>query len=214
MPDHNRTMIDAAVAGDRAAMDRLLRAASPRMERQLSGYRLHADERADALQNARLQIMRRLSSFREEARLSTWVYRITANEALMILRVRRRTTGRFVGGMVLEDLGSLPSMQDPQEPDAALCAARKSARLHREIERLPSNYRAVLVAHYLDDLDLRAASERLGLSTAAVKARLWRARESMRGALARAEHRAAAATQRAPAWQGVETGSRTAPSNA
>jgi len=183
--------VRAAAAGDRAAMDRLIREISPQMQRQLNGYGLDAEERADALQNARLKIVRRLSSFRDDARLSTWVFRVTANEALMLLRARRRSSGRLVAGLHLEELGSLPAMQDLREADAVLCAARGAARLRRELERLPSNHRAVLVAHYLDDLDLREASERLGVSESSVKGRLWRARESMRTALAGDERRAA-----------------------
>ena len=187
---HDET-VRAAVAGDRAAMDRLLRGLSPRMERQLNSYGLDAHERADALQNALLKIVRGLSSFREDARLSTWVFRLTANEALMLLRARRRNTKRLVGGLALDELGSLPAMHDPREADAALCAARKVARVHREIARLPESHRAVLVAHYLDGLDLDEASRRLGVSTSAVKGRLSRARSSMRAALERGERQAA-----------------------
>lgn len=183
--------IRAAAAGDREAMDRLIREVSPRMQKQLNGYGLDAEERADAHQNALLKIVRRLSTFREDSQLSTWVFRITANEALMLLRERRRSTGRLVGGLQLEELGSLPAMQDLREADDTFCAARKAARLRREIERMPSNYRDVLIAHYLDELDLREASERLGVTESAVKARLWRARECMRVALAGAERHAA-----------------------
>jgi RNA polymerase sigma-70 factor (ECF subfamily) len=191
MTEPDTEMISAAAAGDRGAMDRLIRAVSPRMQRQLSAYGLDPEERADALQNALLKIVRRLGSFREQAQLSTWIFRVTENEALMLLRVRRRSTGRLVAGMAPDELESLPGMQDHRDADATICAARKTARLHREIARLPSNYRAVLVAHYLEELDLRESSERLGVSTSAVKARLWRARESMRTALAGAESRAA-----------------------
>ena len=149
------------------------------------------------LQNALLQIVRGLSSFRQDARLTTWIFRITENEALMLLRARRRSAGRVVAGLVLEELGSLPGMHDPHEADDVLCAARKAARVHREVARLPSNYRTALVAHYLDELDLGEASERLGVSTAAVKARLWRARKSMRAALVKVEPQAALASGRA-----------------
>ena len=183
--------IRAAAAGDREAMDRLIREVSPRMQKQLNGYGLDAEERADAHQNALLKIVRRLSTFREDSQLSTWVFRITANEALMLLRERRRSTGRLVGGLQVEELETLPAMQDLREADDTFCAARKAARLRLEIDRMPSNYREVLVAHYLDELDLREASERLGVTESAVKARLWRARECMRAALVAAERRAA-----------------------
>jgi RNA polymerase sigma-70 factor (ECF subfamily) len=185
-------MVRAAAAGDRSAMDRLLRKYSPRMQRQLNAYGLDAEERADVLQEALVKIVRGLSSFRQDARLSTWIFALTANEALMMLRVKRRSTARVVAGLALEELGSLPATDDSRQADAALCAARGAARVHRELERLPSTYRAVLVAHYLDELALDDAGQRLGLSTSAVKARLWRARRSMRAALERAERPAAA----------------------
>lgn len=183
--------VRAAVAGDRSAMDRLIRELSPQMKRQLEGYGLDAEERADALQNALFKVARGLPSFREDARLSTWVFRLTANEALMLLRARRRSTGRFVAGLALDELGSLHGMQDTHEADAVLCAARNAARVRREIARLPSDYRAVIVAHYLEELDLDEASQQLGVSTSAVKGRLSRARSCMRDALVRAERRAA-----------------------
>ncbi len=183
--------VRAARGGDRAAMDRLIRRLSPRMERQLTSYGLDPQERADALQNALLNVVRGLDSFREESQVSTWAFRLTANEALMMLRSRRRRSGQLVADLVLEDLGSLPGMPAPLEPDAALCTARTAARVHREIERLPAHYRAVVVAHYLDELDLEEASRRLGVSTSALKGRLWRARSSMRASLEREERRAA-----------------------
>lgn len=172
-------------------MDQLIREITPRMQRQLNGYGLDPEERADALQNALLKVVRGLGAFREDAQLSTWVFRVAENEALMLLRIRQRSSGRLVGGLVLDELGSLPGMQVPPEVEDAFCAARQGARVRREIARLPSNYRAALVAHYLDELDLEEASERLGVSTSAVKARLWRARNSMRAALAKVEPQAA-----------------------
>ena len=168
-------------------MDRLVRSVSPRMQQQLTGYGLDADERADALQNALLQIVRRLSSFREESLLSTWIFRVTANAALLILRTRRRNSSRVVYGRHLEVLSSLVAMDDSDGVEASFCAARRAARVRREIARLPSSYGAVLVAHYLDELDLCESSARLGVSVAAVKGRLWRARECMRTAMAGAE---------------------------
>jgi len=176
---------------DRAAMDRLIREISPRMDRQLLSYGLDPDERADALQNALLKVVRGLDGFREDARLSTWLFRLTANEALMLLRTRRRTSGRLVPGIAPEDLEDVSGHERPSQPDAALCAARSALRVRQEIERLPEHHRAVIVAHYLDELDLEESSERLGLSTSALKGRLLRARSSMRAALARSDQRAA-----------------------
>lgn len=174
----------AAARGDGAAMDRLVRVISPRMKAQLGAYGLDPQERADALQNALLKVLRHLGTFREDAQLSTWLYRLTENEALMLLRSRRRTT-RLVTGVALEDLGRAPAIHRSSEPDAALCAARSAAWVREEIERLPAHHRAVIVAHYLDELDLEESSQRLGVSTSAVKGRLMRARRSMRAARAR-----------------------------
>src|SRR5690606_27981604 len=94
-----RDILDAALIGDPTALDTVLKTIKPHVERQLLRYPVSAEDRRDLLQATLMQIVRRLGSFRAEARFSTWLFRVTANEALMLLRSRRRHRARFVEGL-------------------------------------------------------------------------------------------------------------------
>ncbi len=196
-PQTTRTSIDAtsswaggvaelaarAATGDRKAMNRLLRELEPAIQLQLGRYHLSRDERADAMQNALLKVARGLASFRQDARFSTWLFRLTENEALMFLRSRKRRAGRLVTGLLLDELGALPAMRVDRPAELDFCAARSAGRVRRAIANLPPSYGAALEAHYFDDLDLQESSRKLGVSEAAVKSTLWRARARMRSVL-------------------------------
>src|SRR5690606_18690071 len=79
-----RETLDRAVAGEPPALDYLLRTIRPHVERQLLRYPVSDEDRRDLLQATLMQIVRRLGSFRAESSFSTWLFRVTANEALML----------------------------------------------------------------------------------------------------------------------------------
>src|ERR1041384_4935715 len=107
-----RETLDRAVAGDTHALDPLLKTIRPYVERQLLRYPVSDEDRRDLLQATLMQIVRRLGSFRAESSFSTWLFRVTANEALMLMRSRRRHRARVVEGLDWEELATLPSMND------------------------------------------------------------------------------------------------------
>lgn len=125
---------------------------------------------------------RALPDFRGESSVATWLYRIATNAAVDLLRspaFRRRTT----------------SLEETGEPDASVLGERPSNIEHQAIrnemnacirevvDRLPANYRAVLVLCDLEGYTAPEMAERLGLSLDAAKIRLHRARGRLRKAL-------------------------------
>src|SRR5215211_2372848 len=114
-----RDTLDAAVSGDAAALDHVLKTIKPHVERQLLRYPVSDEDRRDLLQATLMQVVRRLGSFRAEASFSTWLFRVTANEALMLMRSRRRHRARFIEGFDWEELATLPPVNDNErmEPD-------------------------------------------------------------------------------------------------
>ena len=70
------------------------------------------EDRRDLLQATLMQIVRRIGSFRGDSSFSTWLFRVTANEALMMMRSQRRHRARLVEGLELEDLSALPAAND------------------------------------------------------------------------------------------------------
>jgi RNA polymerase sigma-70 factor (ECF subfamily) len=183
-----RDTLERAVAGDNATLDQLLRKITPHVERQLLRYPVSDEDRRDLLQATLMQIVRRLGSFRAESSFSTWLFRVTANEALMLMRSRRRHRARVVEGLDWEELATLPSMNDNEMPaDVGLVGKERDEKVRDALAELPEDYRDVVVAHYHMDLGLQEIADRLDLSESAVRSRLHRARTRLRSLLERQE---------------------------
>jgi RNA polymerase sigma-70 factor, ECF subfamily len=176
--------LDSAVRGDTHALDDVLTTIRPHVERQLLRYPVSEEDRRDLLQTTLMQIVRRLGSFRAESSFSTWLFRVTANEALMLMRSRRRQRARVVEGLDWEDLAALPSSDDGETMQDARAAARqRDDRVRHLLAELPEDYRDVVVAHYHLDLGLHEIASKLDISESAVRSRLHRARSRLRSML-------------------------------
>ena len=178
-------ILDSAVSGDTVALDHVLRMIRPHVERQLLRYPVSDEDRRDLLQTTLMQIVRRLGSFRAESSFSTWLFRVTANEALMLMRSRRRHRARVVEGLDWEELATLPSMNDNEvtQVDVGVEHRERDARVRDALKDLPADYRDVVVAHYHLDLGLQEIADKLAITESAVRSRLHRARTRLRSLL-------------------------------
>jgi RNA polymerase sigma-70 factor, ECF subfamily len=182
----NAETLRLARDGDRAAQNELVRTLVPHIERQLMRYPVAEEDRLDLLQATLMQVVRRLGSFRGDSSFSTWLFRVTANEALMLMRSHRRHRARVLGGLDLEDLATLPAMNDAdarERSDVLVANAERDARIRDALDRLPREYRDVVVAHYHEALGLQEIANRFDLTESAVRSRLHRARTRLRGLL-------------------------------
>ena len=149
---------------------------------------LRNDEEAqDALQEAFLQAFRALPRFEGNARISTWLHRIVVNAALMRIRSRKSRPEESIEPF-------LPTFQDDGHASVAfreweggadelLERAETRALVRSAIERLPETYREILTLRELEELDTAEVAELLGITANAVKIRLHRARQALRGML-------------------------------
>lgn len=182
----DKTTLLQASHGDRQALSELVLVLRPRIEKQLLRYPLSDEDRQDVVQSTLMQILRRVGSFRGDSSFSTWLFRVTANEALMLMRSQRRHRARVVGGLDLEDLGTLPSSVDPgaqERADDVAVAGERDARVRAALEALPAEYRDVVSLHYSQDLGLQEIADRLSTTESAVRSRLHRARSRLRSLL-------------------------------
>ncbi len=182
-------ILDSAVKGDSPALDHVLRVIRPHVERQLLRYPVSDEDRRDLLQATLMQIVRRLGSFRAESSFSTWLFRVTANEALMLMRSRRRHRARVVEGLDWEELATLPSVNDNEvtQVDVGVEHRERDARVRDALKELPADYRDVVVAHYHLDLGLQEIADKLAITESAVRSRLHRARTRLRSLLEKDE---------------------------
>jgi RNA polymerase sigma-70 factor (ECF subfamily) len=184
----DKTTLLMASQGDTAALNTLVARLRPHVEKQLLRYPLSEEDRADLTQSTLLQIIRRVGSFRGDSSFSTWLFRVTANEALMLMRSQRRHRTRLVEGLDLEDLGNLPAANDGsnnERADEAALVAERDARVRAALDELPAEYRDVVSLHYSQDLGLQEIATRLSTTESAVRSRLHRARSRLRSILSR-----------------------------
>jgi RNA polymerase sigma-70 factor, ECF subfamily len=136
----------------------------------------------EVVQEAALKAYKALSSFRGEAKFSTWLVKITLNEARM--RLRR---SRAESEVSLEDFADdgdsdyTPAvLTDWREiPSEALDRKELRVLLQRGLDELPEKYREVLILRDVRELNIEETAQLLGISIGMVKTRLFRARLMM-----------------------------------
>jgi RNA polymerase sigma-70 factor (ECF subfamily) len=185
----DKSTLEDAARGDPSALTALVTVLRPHIEKQLLRYPLTDEDRHDLLQATLLQIVRRVGSFRGDASFSTWLFRVTANEALMLMRSQRRHRARLVQGLDLEDLGSLPAANDAANlyADSTVASSERDAKVQEALRELPAAYRDVVSLHYKEDLGLHEIAARLATTESAVRSRLHRARSRLRAILERSD---------------------------
>ena len=148
---------------------------------------LHDDAEAeDALQEAYIKAYGAMGSFRGEAKVSTWLARIVANEALQRLRKRNRR-GAIIplhSGDAIEEIHEIPEDGMSKGPEGMAARAEMRKLLEKRIDALPDAYRPVFVLRAVEDLSIEEIAEVLHVPAATVRTRFFRARSLLREALA------------------------------
>ncbi len=164
-------LIARILSGDLRALETLMRLHNRTLFRTARAILRNDADAEDAVQDAYVQAYRKLATFRGESKLSTWLVRIAANEALM----RRRRNPRSVEAPEQQEAASeAPGPQD----DAERAQMRRLLETH--IDALPDPYRAVFVLRAVEELDVGETAAALGIPEATVRTRYFRARGLMR----------------------------------
>ena len=171
-------------AGEDAAFERLVRLYSGRMLAVARRFLPNEEDASDAVQDAFLSAFRAIDRFQGEARLSTWLHRIVVNACLMKLRTRRRRPeGKIedlLPGFLEDGHFERPGAPWQERADVLLESAENQKLVREAIALLPENYRTVLLLRDIEGFDTQQTAEELGMTTAAVKTRLHRARQALR----------------------------------
>jgi len=177
--DEVAALVIAAKGGDRQAFDEVVRATYAGT--YALALRLTADEEdaRDVVQETYLRAYRGLKRFRGDSSFTTWLYRITANCANTQLAKRNRHRHEDLDGDAADMLDTHPAADPEARAEAALLRRRVSAAL----STLPPRLRSVIVLRDIYDLPHEAIAAELGISEAAAKVRLHRARVRLRAEL-------------------------------
>ena len=177
-PGLERRLLRNARAGDHRAFVALLRAHEPRLRGLAFRVLRDPDTVADALQETALRAWRSLRTFRDEAALGTWLFRVTYNVCLDQLAARERQL-HLVERAAAQTRVAEPDLAAP-DPAEAVAAGD---RLSRALDGLSPEHRAVVYLCIQQDLDLATAAEVLGIPYGTVGSRLNHARRVLRRAL-------------------------------
>jgi RNA polymerase sigma-70 factor, ECF subfamily len=171
--------IRRAQAGDSAAFDFLY---------QLHGRRVYAlclrmvnnpADAEDLMQEAFLQLFRKIGTFRGESAFSTWLHRMTVNVVLMRLRKKSLPTDSLEETLDPDAENSSPK-RDVGAPDLRLSGAVDRVNLERSIEQLPPGYRTVFVLHDVQGYEHNEIADIMGCSVGNSKSQLHKARTRLR----------------------------------
>ncbi len=174
--------LEALVAGDRAEFARLVDVYSSPIYRL--GLRMlgNPQDAEDVLQNTFLNVLTHISEFEGRSSLATWLYRIAANEALMLLRRKKPEVNLedFEANEETEDLLPTQFVDWSVVPEDQLLSGEGKRVLDQAIQSLPESMRLVFLLRDVEGLSIRETAEALNLSETNVKTRLLRARLFLR----------------------------------
>lgn len=169
-------------SGDRAEIARLVDVHSTNIYRLALKMLANSQDAEDVLQNTFLKAIQALPKFEGRSSLSTWLYRIAANESLMT--IRRRKPENNLRFKVEDDEDNELLLTTFTDwcclPEGELMSSEAQSYLDKAIHQLPEKLRMVFILRDIEKLSIRETSETLGLTETAVKTRLLRARLKLR----------------------------------
>jgi len=166
--------VEAARRGDKQAFSQLVQAYQ-RPVYNLT-YRMlgNSEEAEDAAQETFLRAYARLSQYDPQMKFSTWVFSIANHHCIDRLRKRRATHISIDDNPVLENL-----QEETPLPEHQALEQEQSIELQGLINLLEPEYRTPLVLRYWEELSYEEIAEAMGVTVAAVKSRLFRARQQL-----------------------------------
>ena len=190
--DDDRSLVNAVLAGDGRAFERLVRTHQRMVEHIVGRVLRDRDAVPDVCQEVFLAVHRHLPRFEFGARLSTWIGRIAFNAAYT--HQRRADPALLEGSFGDPETGDEPFLDSLPSADAgpheASDADEVEARIRAAVERLPPPWRVAVTLYHLDGLAIEEVAEVMGLPDNTVKSHLFRARKALKDHLlahARAE---------------------------
>ena len=174
-------LIQQLRAGDEGAFKSLVANYQDLVYNTALGIVQNSEDAEDVAQEVFIQVYRSIDQFKGDARLSTWIYRITTTKALDHIRSRRRKKRfAFITSLFGPNDELVHEPVDFQHPGVALDRKEQAALLFRMIEQLPENQKVAFTLHKTEDLSYQEIAEVMNLSVSAVESLLFRARQNLR----------------------------------
>lgn len=142
------------------------------------------EDAEDLSQEVFIQVFESISSFKEEAKFSTWLYRITVSKCLDYLRSKKsKKRFAFLKSLYGDDNKTIAVPPDFQHPGVKMENKENAARLFKALEQLPDTQKVAFVLNKIEGLKYDEVGEVLGLSGSAVDGLLQRAKKNLQNQL-------------------------------
>jgi RNA polymerase sigma-70 factor (ECF subfamily) len=125
----------------------------------------------DATQDIFIKILLNLSKFSAQSSFSTWIYSITYNYCIDLIRKKKKIPLLFT-----EDVSKVSKETNVEVPDSVLLEMKQD-RLEKVLEQLPPGDKAILIMKYMDDLPIKDIGDILGKTESAIKMQIMRAKQ-------------------------------------
>lgn len=178
-------LVERLKARDKAALEELVRRHGSKIYGVALQITRDEHEAQEVVQDALVNIWNKIEYFEGRSALTSWLYRVTANAALMKLR-RNKKFEQQISLDATRDDEDLPVIELPDaksEPTRVLTRAELAARMQQAIDALAEPYRTTVLLADVEEMSMEEIAEAMGVTVPAVKSRLHRARLALRKAL-------------------------------
>jgi RNA polymerase sigma-70 factor (ECF subfamily) len=169
-------------AGDEKAFRAIVEEFQDRVFNTCFGFLGTREEAEDAAQETFIAVFSSVKDFREEARLSTWIYRIAVTSSLQAIRRKRRKkrfTLFFSSDGENDVLASVGDCSENTHPLAQLENKELAGILYKAMNRLPESQRVAFTLHKIEGLPYKEIGDVMNLSLSSVESLIHRAKQNL-----------------------------------
>lgn len=171
--EDNQNIIQAIANGDRQAFGQLYQLFSTKVYNVALSYTQNEQDAEEATQDVFVKVFRNAAQFKGEAKVSTWIYRITVNVALNLIKKRKRYSFLTLGKPAKEEIDFVhPGILLEQKEDAKV--------LFKAIRTLPEQQQTAFILSFIEGLPRQEVADIMGTTLKAIEALLQRAKRNLR----------------------------------
>ena len=175
--EQDRALVEAALAGDQRAYERLVAKYSDALQRHVGRLVRDPHEVEDLVQEAFIKAFSSLPSYSADYAFSTWLYKIATNHAIDYLRRKKLPTYSIDKPLQTKDGELQVELPDTTyRPDRHVVADQRNALIAAAIAELPEKYHRVIVMRHQQEMSYEEIAVALDLPLGTVKAHIFRAR--------------------------------------
>ena len=190
----DETLVSLAQRGDPGAFGELIRRHRGACTKLALSILRNPHDAEDEVQNSLCKAFVHIGKFQQDAKFTTWLTRIVVNQCLMRLRAVKRSRVVYIEDANTQTQRPFDPAEAALTPEEQLAKVQISSMLRNEIRRIPPLLRNVVVLRDVQQLPMQTVARTLGISLAAAKSRLLRARLELKQRLERHQGRTGPAT--------------------